>query len=225
MESSLPTAIITGGANGIGEATARLFSERKYQVAILDTDERGRQVSEEVNGSGGSSAYVKCDVTNEAEVKRSVEALSQKYQRIDSLINVAGVALIKPLEETTWEDYRRIVDINLGGTFLMCKHVAPKMKAKNRGAIVNVGSASAYSGQPFRGIYSATKGAVVSLTRSLAWELAPSNIRVNCISPGLIDTALLHRNIELESKVRGTTPGELEARKKADQAFKALCGS
>ena len=213
-------AIVTGGASGIGEATARLFSKNGYDVVIFDVDERGRRVAKEIGGKQQKAMFVRCDITKEPQVKNGVGVLRKMHLRVDSLINVAGIALIKPLEKTTWQDYRKIVDVNLGGTFLLCKHVVPIMKAQRRGSIVNVASVSAYAGQPFRSVYSATKGAIVSFTKSLAWELAPYDIRVNCVSPGLVDTPLFRRNVRTESSIRGISVKELEERKKADQAFK-----
>jgi len=220
LSSAGRLALITGGASGIGAATARLFSKNGYNVAIFDVDEKGRRVAEDLAARDARSKFLGCDITEESEVRKNVAVLRREYGRIDVLLNIAGVALIKPIEETTWRDYKKIVDINLGGTFLMCKHVAPIMKAQKNGAIINIASVSAYAGQPFRGIYSATKGAILSFTKSIAWELAPYNIRVNCISPGLIETPLFRKNLRIESSIRGVSPEELEARKKADQAFK-----
>lgn len=212
--------LVTGGASGIGRATAKTFSTRGHDVAILDVDDAGRRVAEEITGRGGHATFLRCDITRESQVEKSVAILRKEFGRVDTLVNVAGIALIKPIERTTWDDYRRIADINLGGTFLMCKHVVPMMKAQKQGSIVNIASVSAYAGQPFRSIYSATKGAVVSFTKSLAWELAPYGIRVNCISPGLIETPLFRRNLRIESSIRGITTKDLEERKRGDQAFK-----
>lgn len=210
-------AIVSGGLGSIGRAIAELYSNNDFTVVVLDIDEKkGRKIREIRDGK---ISFTRCDVTNEKEVRESLAIVHEKYGRIDVLLNVAGAALIKPLEQTTWEDYKRIIDLNLGGTFLLCKYALPIMKAQQSGSIINVGSVSAHAGQAFRTLYSASKGAVVSFTRSLAWELAPFNIRVNCISPGLIETPLFRRNVRIEAKLRKITPGELRKRKQADQAF------
>lgn len=209
-------AIVTGGASGIGKATAELFSRRGFAVVVLDINKEGGR---NLKGIARSSFRI-CDITDEGQVRRTLKKVHEDYRRVDALLNVAGAALIKPVEETTWEDYRDVLDLNLGGTFLMCKYVVPFMKSQRSGSIVNIASVSAYAGQAFRTMYSASKGAIVSLTKSLAWELAPFNIRVNSISPGLIETPLFRRNVRIESSIRGIPPKELLERKRADQAFK-----
>lgn len=209
-------AIVTGGASGIGKATAELFSRSGFAVVVLDINKRGGRALKGVE----KSSFRVCDVTDEDQVRRTLKEVHEDYKHVDALLNVAGAALIKPIEETSWEDYRQVVDLNLGGTFLMCKYVVPIMKTQRSGSIVNIASVSAYAGQAFRTMYSASKGGIVSFTKSLAWELAPFNIRVNSISPGLIETPLFRRNIRIESSIRGILPKELRERKRADQAFR-----
>jgi NAD(P)-dependent dehydrogenase (short-subunit alcohol dehydrogenase family) len=134
-------------------------------------------------------------------------------------VNNAGVVLVKPLEETTWDDYRRVVDVNLGGTFLLCKHVLPVMKKRRSGAIVNLASVSGHVGQTDHAVYGATKGALLSFTRALAWEVAPFGIRVNSISPGSVDTPMLRGDVELEAARYGRPVADVRADREAEQAF------
>jgi NAD(P)-dependent dehydrogenase (short-subunit alcohol dehydrogenase family) len=141
------------------------------------------------------------------------------HGRIDALVNVAGVVLVKPLVETEWSDYRRIVDVNLGGTFLMLKHVVPVMQARKRGAIVNLGSVSGHVGQIDHALYGATKAAVIALCRSLAWELAQSGIRINSVSPGSVDTPMLRGDIAIESLKTGLPFDTVKAKREQEQAF------
>jgi NAD(P)-dependent dehydrogenase (short-subunit alcohol dehydrogenase family) len=148
-----------------------------------------------------------------------VRMVVDQYGRIDVLGNVAGVVLVKPLDETSWDEYRRVVDVNLGGTFLLCKHTVPVMKRQRSGCIVNMASVSGHVGQVDHALYGATKGAIIALCRALAWEVAPYRIRVNSISPGSVDTPMLRGDIASEARRTGLTYDEVKARREAEQAL------
>jgi len=135
------------------------------------------------------------------------------------LVNNAGVVQVKPFDQITWDEFKRTVDINLGGHFLLCKYVLPFMKAQKSGVIVNMGSVSGHVGQIDHVMYGATKGAIIAMTRALAWELAPYNIRVNSISPGSVDTPMLRGDIEQESKRTGVPFNVVKKEREAEQAF------
>jgi NAD(P)-dependent dehydrogenase (short-subunit alcohol dehydrogenase family) len=212
-------AIVTGAANGIGEATARLFAQNDYAVAVIDIADRVEQVAAEIKSEGGECLFVKGDVSNEAHVKAFVDQVMGIYGRIDALINNAGIVVVKPLEEIDWTDFRRVVDVNLGGIFLFCKHVLPIMKKQASGAIVNMGSVSGHVGQTDHTIYGATKGAIIAFTRAIAWEVAKHNIRVDSISPGSVDTPMLRSDIELESRRTGIPFETVKKEREAEQAF------
>jgi NAD(P)-dependent dehydrogenase (short-subunit alcohol dehydrogenase family) len=205
-----PVALITGVARGIGAATAaRFVASGEYVVVgadVLDAEMEGVD-------------FTRCDVSSEDQVAGLVKKTIDTYGRIDVLLNVAGVVLVKPLTETTWEDFQRIVNINLGGTWLTCKHTLPYMKERRRGAIVNLASVSGHVGQVDHTLYGATKGAVIAFTRALAWEVAPFGIRVNSISPGSVDTPMLRSDIELESRKLGRPFDEIKAAREAEQAL------
>ena len=209
-------AIVTGAANGIGEATAKLFAQNGYAVAIIDIVDRVEQVATEI---GGECLFAKGDVSNESDVKAFVDQVMRVYGRIDALINNAGTVVVKPLEEVDWADFRRVVDVNLGGIFLFCKHVLPIMKKQPGGAIVNMGSVSGHVGQIDHTIYGATKGAIIAFTRAVAWEVARHGIRVNSISPGSVDTPMLRSDIELESRRTGVPYERVKKEREAEQAF------
>jgi len=209
-------AIVTGAANGIGEATAKLFAQNGYAVAIIDIVDRVEQVATEI---GGECLFAKGDVSNESDVKAFVDQVMRVYGRIDALINNAGTVVVKPLEEVDWADFRRVVDVNLGGIFLFCKHVLPIMKKQPGGAIVNMGSVSGHVGQINHTIYGATKGAIIAFTRAVAWEVARHGIRVNSISPGSVDTPMLRSDIELESRRTGVPYERVKKEREAEQAF------
>ena len=212
-------AIVTGAASGIGEATAKLFAQNDYAVAVIDIVDRVEQVAEEIKSKGGDSLFAKGDVSDESHVKAFVDQVMGVYGRIDALINNAGIVVVKPLEEIDWADFRRVVDVNLGGIFLFCKHVLPIMKKQASGAVVNMGSVSGHVGQVDHTIYGATKGAIIAFTRAVAWEVAKHNIRVNSISPGSVDTPMLRSDIELESRRTGIPYDRVRKEREAEQAF------
>jgi NAD(P)-dependent dehydrogenase (short-subunit alcohol dehydrogenase family) len=220
MTGRSKVALITGAANGIGEASARMFAKRGYAVVMLDVVDRGAAVAREIQDAGGVCDFLTADVAVEADVARAVETTVKKYGRIDVLNNNAGIVIVRPLDEIRWEEYRRVVDVNLGGIFLMCKHAVPVMKKQNGGAIVNMGSVSGHVGQIDHSLYGATKGAVIAITRALAWELAPWNIRVNSVSPGSVDTPMLRGDIKIESEKTGKSYDEVKKIREAEQAFK-----
>lgn len=176
-------ALVTGGAQGIGKATARLLAARGWHVAIADVDaEAGRETQAELG-----LRFIECDVADEASVERCVRAAAQQPGGIAALVNNAGItgAASGPLEKLSLADWNRRIGANLTGVFLMAKHCAPHLRAA-RGAIVNVASTRALQSQPGTEAYSASKGGVVALTHALAMSLAPE-VRVNCVSPGWID--------------------------------------
>jgi NAD(P)-dependent dehydrogenase (short-subunit alcohol dehydrogenase family) len=205
-----PVALITGVARGIGAATAaRFLASEEYSVVGADV------LEVEMEGVD----FTRCDVSSEQEVAGLVTKTIDRYGRVDVLLNVAGVVLVKPLTDTTWDDFQRIVNVNLGGTWLTCKYVLPHMKERRRGAVVNLASVSGHVGQVDHALYGATKGAVIAFTRALAWEVAPYGIRVNSISPGSVDTPMLRSDIELESQKLGRPFDEIKAVREAEQAL------
>jgi cyclopentanol dehydrogenase len=211
-------ALITGAARGIGAATARLFVQNGYTVAAVDVlDPESRPPTGE--SGTGEYRFFSCDVANEAEVKSLVDTVVADYGRIDVLVNIAGVVLVKPLDETSWAEFERVVHINLGGTFLLCKHTIPVMKRQLGGSIVNLGSVSGHVGQIDHALYGATKASVIVLCRALAWELAPFHIRVNSISPGSVDTPMLRGDITIESERTGIPWDAVKVKREAEQAF------
>ena len=180
--------IITGSARGIGAACLRVFARHDYAVIGLDVLPEGQQVADGINQQGGECLFLSCDVSDEKQVAACLQTVGEKYGRVDTLVNDAGVVLVKPFDQITWDEFQRTVDINLGGHFLMCKFVLPYMKKQKSGVIINMGSVSGHVGQMDHVMYGATKGAIIAMTRAMAWELAPWNIRVNSISPGSVDT-------------------------------------
>ncbi len=210
-------AIITGGARGIGEATAKLFAEKGYTVIVMDIIESN--VCAEINGNGRECIFIKCDVSKEEQVKQAVAKVMNQFGRIDALLNIAGIVLVKPVDEITWDEFRKVVDINIGGTFLTIKHVVPVMKKQNHGVIVNMASVSGHVGQVRHSLYGTTKGGILAMTRALAWELAPYNIRVNSVSPGSVDTQMLRDDVAGEAERLRMSYNEIKRQREAEQAF------
>lgn len=210
--STEKVALITGAAQGIGAAAAGRFAESEYRVVASDLAGRVQAIRDDVE-------RLECDVSDEASVEAAVAEVVARFGRIDVLVNNAGVVLVKPLEETSWDDFRRVADVNVGGAFLLCKHTLPVMKKQRSGSIVNVSSVSGHVGQTDHAVYGATKGAVLSFTRALAWEVADFGIRVNSISPGSVDTPMLRGDVELEAGRYGRPVEEVRRVREAEQAF------
>ncbi len=203
------TALITGISHGIGHATAVLFAQEGANIIGADIDsEKGEKVIERIRKSGSSALFIKTDISNTEDVKYLIKR-SRGFNTIDILFNNAGVEVVKKLEDTCEEEWDRTINVNLKSVFLCTKYAIPEMRKRGGGAIINNSSAAALVGS-FSPVYSASKGGIVALTKSLAVELAPDKIRVNCICPGAIETPMLQRVIEKQGDpkiVRKTRTG------------------
>ncbi len=192
-------ALVTGGASGIGEATCRVFTEAGARVIICDLNrERAEALAAEL--PGGRAAL--CDITDEA----AVAALYGSIDRLDVLVNNAGIGLVGSVEETAAEDFERLMRVNVTGPFLMTRGAMPLLLASH-GNIINIGSVGGLVGVKKRFAYCATKGAVVAMTRQLALDY-PTQIRANCICPGTVDSPFVEAYLEKyhkheKDKVRG----------------------
>lgn len=203
-------AIVTGAAQGIGLAVARQLHALDYSVVAIDVQDIGYFEF---------GKYIQCDVSDESLVAEILTAVESEFGRLDVLANVAGIVLVKPFHEISWEEYHRVVDVNLGGTFLTCKHAIPVMQRTGGGSIVCMASVSGHVGQTDHALYGATKGAIISMVRALAWELAPYGIRVNSVSPGSVDTAMLRGDISIEADRLSMSFDDVKAEREAEQAL------
>ena len=185
-------ALISGGARGQGAAEARLFANEGAKVVFGDLlDEQGRMVEAEILETGGEATYVHLDVTREADWVSAVAEAVNRYGKLDVLVNNAGITIRKSVEETTVEDWDRIMAINAKGVFLGTKQAIPAMRASGGGSIINISSTAGLVGSDTTGSgYSATKGAVRLLTKSTAIQYAREGIRCNSVHPGLLETPM-----------------------------------
>lgn len=184
-------AVITGAASGIGLGTAELLSAYGATVAMLDLNPNGENEAIRISNEGRKAKFYKCNVIDNDEVKNVVEEIKKDFGRIDILFNNAGVTVRKTVVDLTEKEWDFVLDVGLKGTFLMSKHVIPIMAAQGGGSIINTGSGWGLKGGDLAAAYCAVKGGIVNLTRAMAIDHGPQNIRVNSVNPGDTDTAML----------------------------------
>jgi len=189
------TAIITGGSDGIGKSTVLRFAEEGANVIIADiNEEKGEKLSEEINNKFNNknlTKFIKCDISNENDCKNLSEKTVEFYNNIDILINNAGIFILKGVENFSKEDFMKILETNVVGTALVSKYAIEHMKKNKKSSIVNLGSISSFIAQEGFMTYSATKAALLQMTKNMALDLNKYNIRVNCVCPGTIVTSAL----------------------------------
>ncbi|MFT5481936.1 MAG: meso-butanediol dehydrogenase/(S,S)-butanediol dehydrogenase/diacetyl reductase [Halieaceae bacterium] len=184
------TALITGAASGIGRATAMRLAGEGAAVFCLDLQEEElAETARLILDRGGNAAALRCDVTSEAEVKFAVSSCVEQFGGIDNLSNIAGILRFDHFHEAALADFEQIMKVNVNGLFLMCRESIPHL-LESGGNIVNVSSTSALAGVPWAGAYSASKGAVLAMTRSIAIEYVKQGMRANCVCPGDIVTPM-----------------------------------
>jgi len=196
MKLNGKVAIVTGAASGIGRGCAAAFAKEGARVLAIDVDSRGgEETAAQIVSAGGQAVFARVDVTRESEVLQAIEDAVVRWGKIDILFNNAGVVLVKPLEEMTEAEWDRVMAINVKGAFLAIKHVIPHMRRNGGGTILNTGSIGSFTGQFQTPVYSASKGAIALLTKSLALDYGRDRIRVNCICPGITDTPMLREHM------------------------------
>ena len=200
-------ALITGGGTGIGRAIAELFAQAGAKVVISGRRaEKLDEVIQTITDNGGTAIGFPSDVTDEEAAKQMVMAPLDRWNRLDVLVNNAGVGELADLHETTLEQWDLVMDVNVRGIYLTCKYAIPEMIKAGGGSIIQIASVSGIVGQKKLHAYCASKGAVINLTRAMAISYGPLNIRVNSVSPATVDTPLIRSGLE----ETGRTWGEFE---------------
>jgi NAD(P)-dependent dehydrogenase (short-subunit alcohol dehydrogenase family) len=183
--------VVTGAARGIGLAIARRFLAGGWRAALLDLD--AAALAATARGLGGAALPIACDVAVPAQVRDAIDQVAARFGRIDALVNNAGIAVFKPLLETSYEEWTRVLGVNLTGPFLCAQACAPVMLKGGGGSIVNIGSISGVRASTLRVAYGTSKAALAHLTKQQAVELGNVGIRVNGVAPGPVDTAMAKR--------------------------------
>ena len=204
-------SVVTGGASGIGAATARRFAAEGAQVCILDRDVATAQALADELGS--EHFALELDVRFEAAVEQAAADVYARWKAVDVLVNNAGSELNKTYNETTVEEWDKVLDTDLKGPWLLCKHFVPPMVERGSGSVINISSLNGLVGFPLSTAYGSAKGGLVVFTRDMAIELATTGVRINCVCPGVIETPMMERWTDLmpdkdeaKAMLRGVMP-------------------
>jgi NAD(P)-dependent dehydrogenase (short-subunit alcohol dehydrogenase family) len=190
-------AIVTGCGRGIGRAVVERFvAEGAAVLGSQRTEEEGRELMDDLARSGARVAFAPADVRDPGAVARAVDHALERFGRVDVLVNNAAVGLLRSIVDTTDEEYDEVMDTNVRGLFVWCRHVLPPMLDRGGGSVINIGSVASTVGFADDAAYCASKGAVLALTRQMAVDYSRRGIRVNCISPGFIETEQMRVYLE-----------------------------
>jgi 3-oxoacyl-[acyl-carrier protein] reductase len=211
IDLSSQVVLITGGSRGIGAAAAKLFAKVGADVGFTyrGRDQNAGELAEEIKKLGRKVKAYKGDIGKSEVVKRIVESVLEDFGRIDVLVNNAGIwtyGEIDKMDENTWDE---TMELNLKGTFLFCRYVVPIMKKQGGGRIINISSTAGQRGEALHSHYAATKGGIISFTKSLSTELGPFNIRVNSVAPGWVETDMSAdalKDEKLKEEILRSTP-------------------
>jgi len=190
MDTTTKAVLVTGAARGIGLATVKRFLADGWRVALLDIDGDNLKLTATTLDKPDATIAIHCDVADAAAVARAFEVAATQFGRLDALVNNAGIAVFKPILDLSYEDWSRVLAVNLTGPFLCAQAAAPLMRDSGGGAIVNITSISGLRASTLRTAYGTSKAGLAHLTQQQAVELAPLNIRVNAVAPGPVDTAM-----------------------------------
>lgn len=212
-------AVITGGASGIGAATARLFVSEGAKVVLVDlNEEKGKAFEAELKTLNAEALFIKANITSEEEVANIFKQTVETFGKVDVVFNNAGIGRVQPSHELEYSEWRNTVNVDLDGVFLVARESIREMLKTGGGTIVNTASMYGWVGSPGSAAYNAAKGGVINLTRSLALEYAEQNIRVNALCPGFIDTPIIPE--ESKQALAEVTP--MKRLGKAEEMAKAV---
>ena len=208
IDASSPVAVVTGGARGIGLAVGQWFLAHGHRIALLDIDSATLAQTAAALGQPGQVITVPCDVSDPQQVQDAVNQVEATFGRIDALVNNAGVAVFKPIGDTTFAEWRHVLSTNLDGAFLCTQACAPVMLKTGGGSVVNIASISGLRASTLRVAYGTSKAAIIHLTKQQAVELGNVGIRVNAIAPGPVDTEMskLVHSVAIRSDYYDTIP-------------------
>ena len=210
--------LITGGGKGIGAATAVMFASEGALVEICDRDyESMSRVSETIRSGGGHVCCSETDVTRDEEVRLWISSVLRTHGAIDVLFNNAGISAVGRIDEISDEMWNDVLAVNVTGVFLLCRHVLPLMMKQKRGSVINMSSAVAEMGLARRAAYAATKGAILSMTKSMQVDYAQYNIRINALLPGTITTPFVQEYLKKSYSDPETALDELKKRQLAQE--------
>lgn len=189
-------AWVSGGASGMGEAVAELFAEEGARVVVADIQrERGQILAARISANGGSAHFSYCDVTQDTQVRASVDDAAARFGGLQIVVNCAGVVHVGPLHEYTESNWDALMSVNLKSIYFSLKHALPHLRLSRRSYVVNIGSVGSFIGQSLTPAYTASKHAVLGLSRSIALDYAAYGLRCNCICPGITDTPMLRYHL------------------------------
>ncbi|MEG1781775.1 MAG: SDR family oxidoreductase [Oscillospiraceae bacterium] len=220
----MKTALITGASGGIGGQIALTLSKEGYAVALVYN--KGEERASELCKQMPVAQAFRCDVSDFKQVEELYSQVKQVFSSLDLVVNCAGVAYSGLVQDMTPEEIQRVIAVDLNGTIYSCKMAAEVMTKRHRGVIINISSVWGEVGSSCEAVYSGAKGGVISFTKALAKELAPSGVRVNCISPGVIKTPMLdcYSTEDLRQLAQQTPLNRLGTPRDVAMAVKFLCG-
>ncbi len=203
-------AWISGGASGMGEAAVRLLAREGARVVIADVQaDRGRRIEAEVRQAGGQALFVCCDVSDESQVRQSLDQAATSFGPPSVLVNCAGIVHVKQLHEYSEAEWDRLMGVNVKSIFFSIKHGYRSLCQHRRSYMVNIGSVGSFIGQAATPAYTASKGAVLQLTRSIALDYAAIGLRANCVCPGITDTPMLRQHLATTADPAATLAARL----------------
>ncbi len=193
----MQTVVISGGTSGIGLATADIFLKNGWNTVLIGRDtEKGMQVKQQLGETYSPTqvAFIQADISKSSEVEHAKQITLNKFKTVDAIINNAGIVIHGEVHETSEEDWDKIFDVDVKGTFLVSKAFLPTMIKQDHGSIVNISSVSGMAGDRAMVAYNAAKGAIINMTRAMAIDYGKNNIRVNVVAPGPTNTPLFHQD-------------------------------